>query len=186
MEKYVNHEKCIAIGECGLDYFRLDEKNKNETIKLQKEVFISQINFAKKVQKPLIVHIRQANDDARNILVNYGAKDIGGVLHCYNASDELLCLSSHNFYFGIGGVVTFKNAQELVNQIPNIPKNRLLLETDSPYLTPVPFRGKRNQPLYTNYVAQKIADILNISKNEVENITTKNALRLFKEFNRVI
>ena len=94
MEKYVNHPKCIAIGECGLDYFRLpeDEIEKQENIKKQKEVFIAQIEFAKKVKKPLIVHIREASNDSRQILVDYNAKEVGGVLHCYNASEHLLPL----------------------------------------------------------------------------------------------
>ena len=90
MEKYVNHPKCIAIGECGLDYYRLpdDENEKAENIKKQKEIFISQIEFAKKVKKPLIVHIREASSDSRQILIDYNAKEVGGVLHCYNAQSH--------------------------------------------------------------------------------------------------
>ena len=188
MEKYVNHPKCIAIGECGLDYFRLpeDEEEKKENVAKQKEVFIAQIEFAKKVKKPLIVHIREASNDSREILVNYNAKEVGGVLHCYNASEHLLVLAEHNFYFGIGGVVTFKNAKKLVNVLPKIPKEKLLLETDGPYLTPHPFRGKRNEPFYTNLVAEKIAELLNLSKEEVEKITTTNAITLFKQFSTII
>lgn len=188
MEKYINHPKCIAVGECGLDYYRLskDPQEKEAEMKLQKEVFISQINFAKKVNKPLIVHIRDASDDSRNILVNYDAKAVGGVLHCYNASEHLLCLSEHNFYFGIGGVVTFKNAKKLVDILPKIPKEKLLLETDGPYLTPVPHRGKRNEPAYTVFIAQKIAQILNVDENDIKSLTTNNAKSLFKEFSRII
>ena len=188
MEKYISHPKCIAVGECGLDYYRLpdDPKEKEAQIKLQKEVFISQINFAIKVNKPLIVHIRDASDDSRNILVNYDAKQVGGVLHCYNASEHLLCLSEHNFYFGIGGVLTFKNAKKLVEVLPKIPKEKLLIETDGPYLTPVPFRGKRNEPAYTVYVAQKMAELLNVDEKEIQNLTTNNAKSLFKEFSNII
>ena len=188
MEKYISHPKCIAVGECGLDYYRLPEDAalKEAEIKLQKEVFIAQINFAKKVKKPLIVHIRDASDDSRNILVNYGANEVGGVLHCFNASEHLLCLAEHNFYFGIGGVVTFKNAKKLVEILPKIPKEKLLIETDGPYLTPMPHRGKRNEPSYTVFIAQKIAQVLNIDENEVENLTTNNAKSLFKEFSRII
>lgn len=188
MEKYVNHPKCIAIGECGLDYFRLpeDEKEKKENIAKQKEVFISQIEFAKKVKKPLIVHIRDASNDSRQILMDYNAKEVGGVLHCYNASEHLLVLAEHNFYFGIGGVITFKNAKKLVEVLAKIPKEKLLIETDGPYLTPHPFRGKRNEPLYTNNVAEKIAELLDLSKEEIEKITTTNAVTLFKQFSTII
>lgn len=188
LEKYISHPKCIAVGECGLDYFRLPE-NKDEKeaeIKLQKEVFIKQINFAKKVKKPLIVHVRDASNDSRNILIEHNAKEVGGVLHCFNASEHLLCLSDHNFYFGIGGVVTFKNAKKLVEILPKIPTNKLIIETDGPYLTPMPFRGKRNEPLYTQYVAKKMSEILEIEEDEMKNLTTTNAISLFKEFARII
>ena len=184
MEKYVNHPKCIAIGECGLDYFRLpeDEFEKQENIKKQKEVFIAQIEFAKKVKKPLIVHIREASNDSRQILMDYNAKEVGGVLHCYNASEHLLPLSEHNFYFGIGGVLTFKNAKKLIEVLPKIPKDKLLIETDAPYLTPHPHRGERNEPYYTVFVAQKMAELLESSFEEIQNLTTNNAKKLFKEF----
>lgn len=184
MEKYVTHQKCIAIGECGLDYFRLpeDEAEKEENIRRQKEVFIAQIEFAKKVKKPLIVHIRDASNDSRQILVDYNAKEVGGVLHCYNASEHLLPLSEHNFYFGIGGVLTFKNAKKLVEVLPKIPKDKLLIETDAPYLTPHPHRGERNEPYYTVFVASKMAELLELSVEEIEALTTQNTKNLFKEF----
>jgi TatD DNase family protein len=184
MEKYVNHPKCIAIGECGLDYFRLpeDEDEKIANVKRQKEVFISQIEFAKKVKKPLIIHIREASNDSRQILIDCNAKEVGGVLHCYNASEHLLPLSEHNFYFGIGGVLTFKNAKKLVDVLAKIPKDKLLIETDAPYLTPHPHRGERNEPYYTIFVAQKMAELLELSQDDIENLTTNNAKKLFKEF----
>ena len=184
MEKYVNHPKCIAIGECGLDYFRLpeDEIEKQENIKKQKEVFIAQIEFAKKVKKPLIVHIREASNDSRQILVDYNAKEVGGVLHCYNASEHLLPLAEHNFYFGIGGVLTFKNAKKLIEVLPKIPKDKLLIETDAPYLTPHPHRGERNEPFYTIFVSKKMSEILELSDEEIQELTTNNAKKLFKEF----
>ena len=184
MEKYVNHPKCIAIGECGLDYFRLpeDEIEKQENIKKQKEVFIAQINFAKKVKKPLIVHIREASNDSKQILIDYNAKEVGGVLHCYNASEHLFPLAEHNFYFGIGGVLTFKNAKKLVDILPKIPKEKLLIETDAPYLTPHPHRGERNEPFYTVFVAQKMAELLQLNEDEIQRLTTNNSKRLFKEF----
>jgi TatD DNase family protein len=188
MEKYINHPKCIAVGECGLDYFRLpeDEEEKKENIKKQKEVFISQIEFAKKVKKPLIVHIRDASDDSRQILMDYNAKEVGGVLHCYNASEHLLPLASHNFYFGIGGVITFKNAKKLVEVLPKIPQDKIILETDGPYLTPHPFRGKRNEPVYTIQVAQKVSELLKMDEKEIHKVTTTNAITLFKQFSTII
>lgn len=185
LEKYVEHPKCIAVGECGLDYYRLpeDEQEKQDNIKLQKEIFISQINFAKKVNKPLIVHIRDASNDSKTILMQNDAKKVGGVLHCFNASEHLLPLSDHNFYFGIGGVVTFKNAKKLIEILPKIPKDKLIIETDGPYLTPHPYRGKRNDPKYTHLISQKIAEILDSTKENIDILTTNNAKKLFKEFN---
>ena len=183
MDQYSKHPKCIAIGECGLDYFRLpeDENEKQKNIALQKEVFISQIEYAKKVNKPLIIHIREASNDSRMILEEYGAKQVVGVLHCFNASEHLLPLSEHGFYFGIGGVLTFKNAKKLVEVLPKIPKEKLIIETDAPYLTPHPHRGERNEPFYTTFVASKMAELLNMSIDEIEELTTANAIRLFKE-----
>jgi len=181
LESYIQHPKCVAVGECGLDYYRLpeDDGEKEENIKLQKEVFISQINLAKKYKKPLIIHIRDASNDSKQILLENNAGDVGGVLHCFNADEQLLSLAKENFYFGIGGVVTFKNAKKLVNVLPKIPLDKLVLETDAPYLTPEPFRGRRNEPLYTKYVALKVAEILDMSVEDVEELTTSNAQKLF-------
>ena len=187
MEKYINHEKCIAVGECGLDYYRLpeSEEEKKQNIAKQKEVFIAQIEFAKKYKKPLIIHIREASNDSREILVNNKASEVGGVLHCYNASEHLLMLSEHNFYFGIGGVLTFKNAKKLVEVLPKIPKDKLLIETDAPYLTPHPHRGARNEPYYTVFVAKKMAELLNMSVEEIEDLTTQNSIKLFNQFSNI-
>ena len=115
----------------------------------------------------------------------YASKELGGVLHCFNASAHLLPLANMNFYFGIGGVVTFKNAKKLVEILPLIPKEKLLIETDAPYLTPHPFRGVRNEPYYTIKVKKKMAEILNMSYEEIQNITTNNAKNLFKEFSNI-
>ncbi len=180
-EKYVHHEKCVAIGECGMDYFRLegsDEEKEGEK-RRQKEVFSAQIELAKKYKKPLIVHIRNASHDSKMILLESNAAEVGGVLHCFNADDELLSLANENFYFGIGGVLTFKNAKKLVNILPRIPKDKLIIETDGPYLTPTPHRGERNEPFYTTFVAKKMAEILEVPEEEIEELTTKNALKLF-------
>ncbi|QOY55868.1 TatD family hydrolase [Candidatus Sulfurimonas marisnigri] len=180
-EKYISHSKCVAIGECGLDYFRLkgtDEEKEAEKQR-QKKVFIAQIELAKKHKKPLIVHIRDASRESKEILINYNAHEVGGVLHCYNADEELLSLADKDFYFGIGGVLTFKNAKKLVNVLPKIPSDKLLIETDGPYLTPMPHRGERNEPLYTIFVAKKISELLEISLESIERTTTENALKLF-------
>jgi TatD DNase family protein len=182
LSKYVSHPKCIAIGECGLDYFRLpkDENEKIKNITDQKKMFITHIEFAKKVNLPLIVHIRDASDDSKAILMEHKAKEVGGVLHCFNADEQLLSLIDDGFYFGIGGVLTFKNAKKLVNILPKIPKERLLIETDAPYLTPTPFRGERNEPLYTKYISSKISELLEDDEKTIVNTTTTNAIRLFK------
>ncbi len=188
MQKFIEHPKCIAVGECGLDYYRLpeNEDEKIAYIEKQKEVFISQIEFAKRVKKPLIVHIRDASNDSRQILMDYNAKEVGGVLHCYNASEHLLVLAEHNFYFGIGGVLTFKNAKKLIEVLPKIPLDKLVVETDGPYLTPHPHRGKRNEPYYTKYVIKKIAELLDMDELEVQKLTTNNAVTLFKQFSSII
>lgn len=180
-EKYINHPKCVAVGECGLDYFRLEgsDEEKLREKERQKEVFIAQIEIAKKYKKPLIVHIRDASRDSKEILLAYGAKDVGGVLHCYNADEELLSLAKEGFYFGIGGVLTFKNAKKLLHALPKIPQDKLLIETDGPYLTPTPHRGERNEPLYTTFVAKKMSELLELTIEEIEKTTTQNALKLF-------
>lgn len=183
MKKYASHKKCIAIGECGLDYFRLPENDDEKEVykNKQKEVFISQINFAKEVKKPLIVHIRDASQDAKDLLTKYADPKIGGILHCYNADECLLSLSE-SFYYGIGGVLTFKNAKKLVNIFPKIPKNRILIETDSPYLTPHPFRGSRNEPKYCVEIALKMAELLNIDEKELKSLIINNTKSIFKVF----
>jgi TatD DNase family protein len=134
LQKYISDEKCVAVGECGLDYYRLQgTQEEKESIKQkQKEVFKAQINLAKKYKKPLIVHIRDASLDSKEILLQEDAKEVGGVLHCFNADEQLLSLANSGFYFGIGGVVTFKNAKKLVNVLPKIPLDKLIIETDAP------------------------------------------------------
>lgn len=178
LRQFAKDPKCIAIGECGLDYFRLPDDDIDGYKAKQKDTFISQINLAIELKLPLIVHIRDANEDSLKILKEYEDRLVGGVLHCFNASPILLELSS-KFYYGIGGVLTFKNGKKLVEILPKIPLDRLVLETDAPYLTPEPHRGKRNEPAFTTYVADKMADILGMSRDEVESLTTQNANRLF-------
>jgi len=181
LEQFVRHPKCIAIGECGLDYFRLPESQNEIDVEkaLQKEVFIDQIRWAKELKKPLIVHIRESSKDCLELLNTYAGAE-GGVLHCYNADESLLKLAKKNFYFGIGGVLTFKNAKKLINVYPKIPQDKLLIETDAPYLTPHPHRGERNEPSYTTFVADKMGELSKLSTNEIENLSTHNAQRLFR------
>lgn len=169
-----NFKKCVGVGECGLDYFyKPDESVK----KRQKDIFKRQINLALKLDKSLIIHTRDSNEDTYRILEEYknDLKD-KAVFHCYNACEMLL---DFDFYFGIGGVLTFKNAKKLVEVLPKINPNKILLETDAPYLTPHPYRGKTNEPSYLTFVALKISELLNISYEEVLNMTYKNANKLF-------
>ncbi|MCD6653528.1 MAG: TatD family hydrolase [Sulfurovum sp.] len=180
LEPFVSHPKCVAIGECGLDYSRLpeDQKKREACKNLQKEVFADQILWAKALKKPLIVHIREASIDSLALLEQYAGAE-GGVLHCYNADEQLLKLAERNFYFGIGGVLTFQNARKLIEVYPKIPKERLLIETDAPYLTPHPHRGERNEPAYTTFIAEKMSALSGLPREEIEAITTQNAYRLF-------
>ena len=180
LEQFVKHPKCVAIGECGLDYFRLPEGEDEieEEKNIQKEVFIDQILWAKELKKPLIVHIRESSQDCLELLNTYAGEE-GGVLHCYNADESLLKLANKNFYYGIGGVLTFKNARKLINVYPKIPHDKLVIETDAPYLTPHPHRGERNEPSYTTFVADKMAELSELSRTEIENLSTLNAQRLF-------
>lgn len=186
LREFATNAKCIAVGECGLDYFRLpkDEDEKRLEKQNQKRVFIAQLELAIELGLPVILHIRDANEDCFNILKEYSKNLKGAVLHCYNASPLLLELASlGNFYYGIGGVLTFKNAKSLVEILPKIPRDRIVLETDAPYLTPEPYRGRRNEPGYTKLVADKMAEILDLDKEEVIRFTTQNAKRLFGHFN---
>jgi len=184
LERHLRDPRCIAVGECGLDYYRLpdDENEVKKTKETQKSLFKEQIELSFKYKKPLIVHIREANQDSYDILKSYGDFPQKAILHCFNASEMLLDLADSGFYFGIGGVVTFKNAKKLVEVLPKIPLDRIVLETDAPYLAPTPHRGERNEPAYTALVAKKVAEILDMSFEEVCEITTNNAKRVFKEF----
>ncbi len=186
LEKFLESEKCIAVGECGLDYYRLpeNEEEKRGEKESQKKVFAAHIELAKRFKKPLIVHIREASQDSYDLLVKHNAKEVGGVLHCFNASELLLDLANHGFYFGIGGVITFKNAKKLVEILPKIPLEKIVFETDGPYLTPHPYRGERNEPAYTAYIAEKVSEILKMSYDEICDLAQKNSKRLFKEFTK--
>jgi len=180
LERYLGHEKCVAVGECGLDYYRLPEGEAAvaEEQRIQREVFLDQIALARAYGKPLIIHIREASRDAQELLEAHAGEE-GGVLHCYNADHQLLRLAERNFYFGIGGVLTFKNARKLVEVYPRIPRERLLIETDGPYLTPHPYRGKRNEPAYCRIIAEKMAELSECSLEEITGTCRENTRRLF-------
>lgn len=176
--QYISDERCVAVGECGLDYFRLKKSDAQSIKQCQKDVFVSQIKLAKRFDLPLILHIREASSDVLEILRSFDYNSLRGVLHCFNADSMLLELSK-TFYYGIGGVLTFKNARRLVDILPQIPQNRLLLETDSPYLSPEPYRGKRNSPEYIPIIASKMAELLNQSPQYISQLTDTNANNLF-------
>ncbi len=180
MERFIEHPKCVAVGEIGLDYHRLPEESEavEMTRKLQHEVFVDQIDLANRYGKPLIVHIRDASRDAQAVLETHAA-EAGGVLHCYNADHALLALAERGFYFGIGGVITFKNAKKLIEVFPRIPEDRLLIETDGPYLTPHPYRGERNEPAYCELIAEKMAELSGIPLADMQRMCRENTQRLF-------
>ena len=180
MERFIEHPKCVAVGEIGLDYYRLPEEDEAIVAekKLQHAVFIDQIDLANAYGKPIIVHIRDASRDAQAVLERHAGKQ-GGVLHCYNADHELLSLAERGFYYGIGGVITFKNARKLVEVFPMIPEDRLLIETDGPYLTPHPYRGERNEPAYCELVTEKMAHLSGIPLADMQRMCRENTTRLF-------
>lgn len=169
------HPKVIAIGETGLDYYRL-----KGNLEWQRERFRIHIRAAKECRKPLIIHTRNAAEDTLRIMAEEGANQIGGVMHCFTESLEVAQEAiKMNFYISISGIVTFKKATQVKNVAEQVPLNRLLIETDSPYLAPVPYRGKLNQPGYVKHVAEEIAKLRNISVEDIGRATTDNFCRLF-------
>lgn len=169
------HPKVVAIGEMGLDY-HWDTSPKD----VQKDVFKQQIALAKDVQMPIIIHNREATEDVIRVLQEENAEEIGGIMHCYNDSVDYVdaCLDM-NFYISLGGPVTFKNAPLPKEVAQYVPLDKLLIETDAPFLAPHPNRGKRNEPSYVSYVAEQIAHLRGISVKEVHKATTENAKRVF-------
>lgn len=171
--KLAKDEKIVAIGECGLDYYW-----DKSFIEEQKRVFSRQIEIAIALKKPLIVHDREAHHDTYEMLKE--VKNVPVIMHCFSGSWEFAkeCIKK-GFYIALGGVVTFKNAKKVHEIAKNIPLEHLLLETDAPYLTPEPYRGKRNEPAYVKFAAEKIAEIRGISFEEIAQATTKNANGVF-------
>ena len=167
--------KVVAIGEIGLDYYR-----DYTPAEVQKELFRTQLKIAREKDLPVIIHNREAHADVYDILVSEKSTDLQGVMHSFDGDMHFLdSILSYNFYVSFTGVITFKNANydELIKRVP---LENLLLETDSPFLTPVPFRGKRNEPSYVTYIAKKIAEVKDISVEEIAKITSDNAQKLFK------
>lgn len=176
IEELSRHPKIIGIGEMGLDY-HWDKSPKD----IQKEVFRKQIALAKRVQLPIIIHNREATQDCVDILKEENASEVGGIMHSFSGSNEIADeILKMNFYISLGGPVTFKNAKQPKEVAQHVPLDRLLVETDAPYLSPHPYRGKRNEPARVKLVAEQIAELRGISYEEVCKATTENAERLFK------
>jgi len=173
---FTDPNQYCAVGEIGMDLY-WDKTFLEE----QKEVFRRQLKWAKELNLPIAIHVRKAFDELFEVMDQEWTPALKGVFHCYTGSIEQVkkIMKYEQFYFGIGGVLTYKNAG-LQEVIPHIPLNRLVLETDAPYLSPVPYRGKRNESSYVAEVAGKIVDILGISIDEVKEITSQNAIELFQ------
>ncbi|MCP5291750.1 MAG: TatD family hydrolase [Burkholderiales bacterium] len=174
--RLADHPKVIAIGETGLDYYRL-----KGDLEWQRERFRQHIRAARQSGKPLIIHTRSAADDTLRIMREEGADRIGGVMHCFTESWAVAQQAIEmNFYISFSGIVTFKNATALKDVAIKTPLDRMLIETDSPYLAPVPFRGKLNQPAFVRHVAEEIARLRAVDLQAVASATTANFRRLFK------
>lgn len=170
------HPRVVAIGETGLDYFRL-----KGDLEWQRERFRQHIRAARLCGKPLIIHTREAAEDTLRIMAEEGADSVGGVMHCFTESWEVAQQAMEmNFYISFSGIVTFKKATNLKNIAKKIPLERMLVETDSPYLAPTPHRGRINQPAFVRHVAEEIAALRGITVNEVAAATTHNFFKLFK------
>lgn len=171
--------KCIAVGEIGLDYHW--EKT---FVTEQKEALAEQLELALNLNLPVLLHNRDATEDMLRLLTPFCKRGLRGVMHCFTGSRETAeRIINMGLYLGIGGVLTFKNSK-LAETLTHVPLERIMLETDAPYLAPVPFRGKTNQPRYIRYVIERLAQVYCLSENEIETITSKNAHSLFK-FNEI-
>lgn len=173
LEELAKNKKVLAIGEIGLDYHWMTRPKEE-----QWEIFRRQLRLARKLNKPVVIHTREAMEDTINILNEF--PDITGILHCYPGSVETAKRMIDRFYLGIGGVLTFKNARKLIDVVTDIPIEKLVIETDCPYMAPTPYRGQRNEPIYTEEVAKKIAELKNISYDEVVRITNENTRKAYK------
>lgn len=174
--RLASDKKVVAIGETGLDYYyNSDNKEK------QQSVFAQQIEIANQLNKPIIVHTRSAREDTIAMLKAHQADKCGGVLHCFTENWDMAKQGLDlGFYISISGIITFRNAEELREVVRQVPLDRLLIETDSPYLAPVPYRGKQNQPAYVREVCEYVATLKGVSPQAFAQITTQNFERLFK------
>lgn len=173
------HPKVVAIGETGLDYYRLGERTVAD-MEWQRERFRTHIRAAHASGKPLIVHTRAATEDTLRIMEEERARDIGGVMHCFTEAWPVAQRAlAQNFYVSLSGIVTFKNAASIQDVARRVPLDRLLIETDAPYLAPVPYRGKTNEPAYVSHVGKFIARQRGMTETELGSATTQNFFRLF-------
>lgn len=173
-DPYMQNPRVIAIGETGLDY------HYGEDHALQQEIFTRQIEVGKRYKKPLIIHTRDAREDTIQILKENNAEECGGVMHCFTENWEMAKAALDlGFYISFSGILTFNNAQDLRDVAQKVPLDRLLVETDSPYLTPVPYRGKLNYPARVHHVAQKLADLKEVSFETMAEVTSQNFQNLF-------
>lgn len=174
IKKLANNKKVVAIGEIGLDYY-WDTSTKEKQI----EYFKNQLDLANELNLPVIIHDREAHQDTLNILKEIPVNK-KGVLHCYSGSVEMAReFLKLGYYLGFGGSSTFKNAKNIIEVIQEVPENKFLIETDAPYMTPVPFRGKRNNSMYLKYVVEKIAEIKTMTTKQIEELSKNNAKMLF-------
>ncbi len=174
--KLADHAKVVALGETGLDYFRL-----KGDLEWQRERFRRHIRAARQCGKPLIIHTRAAAEDTLRIMEEEGAASVGGVMHCFTESWEIARRALDlNFYISFSGIVTFKNAAIIKEVAKKVPADRMLIETDSPYLAPVPHRGETNQPAFVRHVAEEIARLRETTLAEIAAVTTNNFFNLFK------
>ncbi len=178
IDNNIKNKKFIGIGETGLDFYY---KNYNKDLQIKS--FINHINIARELDLPVIVHTRSADTDTIRILKNeYKRGKFRGLIHCFTASEQLAIeVLAINFYISISGIITFKNADNLRKITKSIPIEKILVETDAPYLSPVPMRGKRNEPSFVSYTAKYLANLLNVTEEELYNKTTNNFFKLFSK-----
>lgn len=175
LKEQFQNPKAVAVGEIGLDYY-WDEPDRS----IQQKWFERQLELAKEIKKPVCIHSREAANDTLSMMSNAHAEEMGGVIHCFSYGKEMAReFLNMDFHFGIGGVLTFNNGKKLKEAAAYIPMDKILLETDCPYLAPVPYRGKRNNSSYLSYVVQVLAQIKGLSEEEVIRITRENGEKLF-------
>jgi len=168
--------RVVAIGETGLDYYRLEGD-----LEWQRERFRTHIRAARKLRKPLVIHTRSSAEDTLRVMREEGAEEVGGVMHCFTGTMEVAeAAMAMGFHISFSGIVTFKNAKDLKEVAKRLPVERMLVETDSPYLAPVPHRGKSNQPAFVKHVAEEVAALRGVAFDDVARATTENFFRLFR------